>query len=177
MNSGLSKYCSRLIVAELALIFVAVGFGAHAPMSLGDIDGLKLRKKEYLSKFGAMAPSPEGLYRVFAESTFIYKEIGETHAHGFEVIRKDRDPFMGGFEIRFPSPIKVTPELERAFTVLEGGLVIRSESKLRHGIYTSPFWFSEDDPTGTYELTIFIDSEEYRRIDYDVLEAQASLPF
>lgn len=136
-----------------------------------------LKKKEYASKFGVMGPGPGGNYRVYAETTYIYKNLDKDYAHGFEVVRKDKQRFMGYFEIRFPEPITITPELERAYTVLEGGRFIRSQSEVHWEVFSSPFWFSEDDPLGDYELTIYIDGEKYRTIQYEVVPFESTLTF
>lgn len=134
-------------------------------------------KSEYASKFGVMSPGPSGAFRVYAETTYIYRNVDKEYVHGFEVTRKDQQRFMGYFEIRFPEPIRVTPELEKAFTVMEGGKFIRSNSEIHWKIYSSPFWFSEDDPLGQYELTIYIDGEVYRTVKYDVVPFESGLTF
>lgn len=126
-------------------------------------------KKHYTSGFGVMGLAPDGKYRVFAETTQIHRLVEQSYVHGFEVVRKDGLRFMGHFEVRFPAPITVTPELEKAFTVKEGGLVIQSPSELHWGVFSSPFWFSDDDPLGTYTLKVYIDGELYRTFKYDVI--------
>ncbi len=134
-------------------------------------------KSEYTSKFGVMAPGPGGKFRVYAETTYIYRNVDKEYVHGFEVSRKDQQRFMGYFEIRFPEPIHVTPEIEKAYTVLEGGKLIRSTSDIYWEVYSGPFWFSEDDPLGEYELSIYIDGEFYRSIKYDVVPFESTLTF
>ncbi len=124
-----------------------------------------------------MARGPDGVFRVYAETTRIHRQVDETYVHGFEVKRKDGSHFMGAFEIRFPKPIKVTPEVEIAYEVSEGGRVIRSPGKLVWGIYSSTFWFSEDDPMGRYQMTIYIDGDAYRTIEYDVVLLDSEIEF
>ncbi len=119
-------------------------------------------------KFGVMGPGPGGKMQVHAETTQIHRHVDPTYAHGFEVTRRDGGRFMGYFEVRFPEPIEVTPELESAFTVLERGKLIRSEAEIHWGTYSAPFWFSESDPLGSYELSVYIDGELYRTVQYDV---------
>ncbi len=142
---------------------------ALAALISGASAGAANLKKDYKSRFGVMGLGPDGKYHVFAETTQIHRLVDETYVHGFEVVRKDGSRFMGGFEVRFPEPIKVTPEIEKAFTVKEGGRVLQSLSEIRWGTYSAPFWFSEDDPLGTYSITIFIDGQEYRTIQYEVM--------
>lgn len=136
-----------------------------------------LKKKDYVSKFGVMGPGPGGKFRVYAETTYIYKNLDKDYVHGFEVVRKDKQRLMGYFEIRFPEPITITPELEKAYTVMEGGKFIRSQSEVHWEVFSSPFWFSEDDPLGKYELTIYVDGEKYRTIEYDVVPFESGLTF
>lgn len=137
----------------------------------------KKKKSAYTSKFGVMTPGPAGKYRVYAETTYIHKNVDPDYVHGFEVNRKDQTRFMGYFEIRFPEPITISPELEKAYTVMEGGKFIRSASEIHWRTFSSPFWFSEDDPLGQYELTIFIDGELYRSVKYDVVPFESGLSF
>lgn len=160
----------RLFVGALLSVSLFVG---------GDYLEAKPKKKKsaYTSKFGVMTPGPSGKYRVFVETTYIHKNVDQDYVHGFEVSRKDQTRFMGYFEIRFPEPITITPELERAYTVMEGGKFIRSNSEIYWQIYSSPFWFSEDDPLGEYELTIFIDGDVYRQVKYDVVPFESGLSF
>lgn len=127
-------------------------------------------KNGYASKFGVMAQGNDGVYRVFAETTLIHRRVDPTYVHGFEVKRKDKQRFMGFFEIRFPEPITITPEIEKAYHVFEGGQLIRSQSKIHWTTYSSPFWFSEDDPLGTYQMTIYIDGDAYRSVEYEVVK-------
>ncbi|MBC2605396.1 hypothetical protein [Pelagicoccus albus] len=145
-------------------LFVALVLIFSGPSGFG-----KSKKSAYTSKFGVMTPGPSGNYRVYAETTYIYKNVDRDYAHGFEIIRKDGQRFMAQYEIRFPEPISISPELEKAYTVLEGGKLIRSSSEMHWEIFSSPFWFSEDDPIGVYELKIFLDGELYRTINYDVV--------
>lgn len=154
------------------LLCVAIAFAGGQ-----EAEAKKKKKSDYVSKFGVMAPGPSGKYRVYVETTYIHRNVDENYAHGFEVIRKDGQRFMGYFEIRFPEPITVSRELEKAYTVLEGGKLIRSPSEIHWEIYSSPFWFSEDDPLGKYEMKIFIDGDLYRTIVYDVVPFESSLPF
>ncbi|MBK1876522.1 hypothetical protein [Pelagicoccus mobilis] len=155
-------------VLSLALVFGASSLDAKS----------KNKKfKQYNSKFGVMAPGPGGKYRVYAETNYIYRNVDKEYVHGFEVARKDLQRFMGHFEIRFPEPITITPELEKAYTVMEGGKFIRSQSEIHWEVYSSPFWFSPDDPLGNYELKIFIDGELYRTVVYEVVPFEGTLTF
>jgi len=162
----------RILPLGLALLLAL-----FASVELSEAKSKSKKFKQYESKFGVMSPGPGGKFRVYAETTYIHKNVDQSYSHGFEVIRKDRQRFMGYFEIRFPEPITITPELERAYTVLENGKFIRSQSEIHWEIYSSPFWFSHDDPLGTYELTIFIDGEKYRKIDYEVVPFEGSISF
>lgn len=175
MNSALFFSQRSFAWHLLAVAALAVGLVFAGPQC--EAKSRKGKKSEYVSKFGVMAPGEGGKFRVYAETTYIYRNVDKEYAHGFEVVRKDGQRFMGHFEIRFPAPITVTPELEKAYTVLEGGKFIRSNSEIYWGLYTSPFWFSEDDPIGTYEMTIYIDGELYREIDYEVVPFEGSLAF
>ena len=171
------KGCSFSFVGRMGLPLVAsvlLGWMALAGVQEGFA---KLNKSKYASKFGIMAPGPSGDYRVYAETTYIYRNADRDYVHGFEVLRKDEQRFMGYFEIRFPEPIKVTKEMEKAYTVLEGGRFLRSNSEIHWGLYSSPFWFSPDDPLGIYEMKVFIDGELYRTINYDVVPFESSFSF
>lgn len=129
----------------------------------------KYSKEGYASRFGVMAPGSDGKFHVYAETNQIHRHVDQNYVHGFEVVRKDQLRFMGHFQIRFPEPIEITPEIEKAYDVSEGGRVIRSQPEIHWGLYSAPFWFSEDDPLGIYELTIFLDGEPYRTIEYEVV--------
>jgi len=162
----------------LNLLFCSI-LGVVCVLGVSTLEAKPKNKKfkQYNSKFGVMAPGPGGKYRVYAETTYIYRNIDKEYVHGFEVSRKDQQRFMGHFEIRFPEPITITPELEKAYTVMEGGKFIRSQSDIYWEVYSSPFWFSEDDPLGEYELTIFIDGEKYRTVKYQVAPFESGLTF
>ena len=127
------------------------------------------RFRGYSSKFGVMAPDPNGKFRVYVETTEVHRLADQKYVHGFEVTRRDGLRFMGQYEVRFPEPIRVTPELEKSHTVLEGGRLIRSNSEIHWGLFSGPFWFSPDDPLGEYELKLFIDGDLYRTINYNVV--------
>ncbi|EDY83272.1 hypothetical protein VDG1235_2897 [Verrucomicrobiia bacterium DG1235] len=152
---------------------VALALLAGAPSGYAK----KKKKSAYISKFGVMSPGPGNKYRVYAETTYIHKNVDKEYVHGFEVLRKDQQRFMGYFEVRFPEPITVTPEMERAYTVMEGGRLIRSANEIHWEVYSSPFWFSEDDPLGDYEVKIFIDGELYRTVQYQVVPFESGLTF
>ena len=130
---------------------------------------IQYNKEGYASQFGVMGQGPDGKYHVFAETTEIHRHVDPTYVHGFEVVRKDRSRFMGHYRIRFPEPIEITPEIQQNYKVSEGGRVIESLPEIQWGLYSSPFWFSEGDPLGTYELTIFLDGDPYRTIHYEVI--------
>ncbi|WP_309024686.1 hypothetical protein [Pelagicoccus sp. SDUM812002] len=166
-----TTFIARLLTAALFAIATFAGVDSL------DAKPKKKWKSEYASKFGVMAPGPGGKYRVYAETTYIYRNTDQEYVHGFEVSRKDQQRFMGYFEIRFPEPIKITPDLEKAYTVMEGGRFIRSNSEIHWEVYSSPFWFSPDDPLGQYELTIYIDGEVYRTVNYDVVPFESGLTF
>lgn len=162
--------------------WIALLFGTLLAFALvlgpGLVDAKPKKKfKQYSSKFGVMAPGPGGKFRVYAETTYIHRNVDPEYVHGFEVSRKDQQRFMGYFEIRFPAPITITPELEKAYTVMEGGKFIRSNSEIHWEVYSSPFWFSEDDPLGEYELTIYIDGDKYRTVKYQVVPFESGLAF
>lgn len=165
-RSTVSRLAIGLIVGVCLL--AGIGSGEAKP---------KKKNSEYLSKFGVMAPGADGNYRVYAETTYIHRNTDQGYVHGFEVVRKDQQRFLGYFEIRFPSPIELSPELEKAYTVMEGGKFIRSESQIYWGIYTSPFWFSKGDPLGDYEMTIYLDGDVYRTIKYQVVPFESGLAF
>ncbi|MDQ8182474.1 hypothetical protein [Pelagicoccus sp. SDUM812005] len=175
MNSKLTlprlSVLARLCVGAVFMVSLLAGSAAL------EAKPKKKWKSDYTSKFGVMSPGPGGKFRVYAETTYIYRNVDQEYVHGFEVARKDQQRFMGYFEIRFPEPITVTPELEKAYTVMEGGKFIRSTADIHWEVYSSPFWFSEDDPLGTYELTIYIDGEHYRTIKYEVVPFESGLTF
>ncbi len=163
------SFLARLLVGAFVVAALFVG--------VDSAEAKKKKKSEYTSKFGIMAPGPSGDYRVYAETTYIYRNVDKDYIHGFEVARKDQQRFMGYFEIRFPEPIEVTPELESAYTVMEGGRFIRSTADIHWKLYSCPFWFTEDDPLGQYEISIFIDGDLYRTIKYDVVPFESGLSF
>lgn len=167
---GFSRISTLFFCSLLSVFLIAGGLSLDAKPK-------NKKFKQYNSKFGVMAPGPGGKYRVYAETTYIYRNVDQDYVHGFEVARKDQQRFMGYFEIRFPAPITITPELEKAYTVMEGGKFIRSESDIYWEVYSSPFWFSEDDPLGEYELTIFIDGDAYRTVKYQVAPFESGLTF
>ncbi len=156
-----SRRFARSIAAVSLLALMVAGVGV--------LEASPNFKRLYSSRFGVMGLSPEGKYRVFAETTQIHRLVDQSYVHGFEVARKDGLRFMGQYSVRFPAPIKVTPELEKAFTVKEGGLLIESPAELHWGVFSSPFWFSEGDPLGRYTLKVMIDGELYRTFEYDVI--------
>ncbi|MDQ8204578.1 hypothetical protein [Pelagicoccus sp. SDUM812003] len=167
-NKGLNGYRALMTVIVAGLLLLLSGC---------ESSNIQYNKQGYASRFGVMSLGPDGKYHVYAETTQIHRHVSQDYAHGFEVKRRDNGRFMGYFEVRFPEPIEISPELEKHYTVLEGGRVIRSESELHWGLYSSPFWFSEDDPLGQYELSIYIDGELYRTIQYDVVPFESGLPF
>lgn len=127
-------------------------------------------KEGFKAKFGVMVPNKEtGKFHIYAETTLIHRDVSPRYVHGFEVWRRDRQRFLVHFEIRFPEPITISEEIEKAYTVSEGGRVIRSEPSMEWAHYSAPFWFSEDDPLGTYSLTVFIDGDPYRTFEYEVV--------
>lgn len=172
MNSALLFPFRSVFVRFVSFLVVCVALSAALPQLEA-----KSKKSAYRSKFGVMSPGPGGVYRVYAETTYIYKNLDQEYVHGFEVSRKDQQRFMGYFEVRFPEPITVSPEMEKAYTVLEGGRVIRSTDEIHWEVFSSPFWFSEDDPLGDYEIKIFIDGELYRTVKYQVVPFESGLTF
>ena len=161
---------SALLSALLVAPFLLLSSGCES-------SSVQYNKEGYASKFGVMAPAQGGTYRVYAETTQIHMHPVQDYVHGFEVIRRDGTQFIGYCEISFPEPIKVSPEMEKAYTVLDGGRRIRSEGKVFWGLWTSPFWFSEGDPIGPYELKIFIDGDLYRTVKYDVIPFESAIDF
>ena len=153
----------RRSVAALCLTFFALLFSGCETTSNGH------SKNGYVSRFGVMSLGDDGKYHVFAETTQIHRLVDQNYVHGFEVARKGGSRFLGHFVVHFPEPIKITPDVEKAYTVRDGGRTLESPEEIYWGLYSSPFWFSADDPLGPYSIDVYIDGELYRTFSYEVV--------
>ena len=137
--------------------------GCSSTQSAYEADGYRIL-------FGVMSHGLDNRYHVYAETTQIHRLADRLYAHGFEVARRDGNRFLANYEIRFPEPMKTIPEeMRKTHNIKEGGRVIESLPQLYMGIYAQPFFFSPDDPLGTYQLTVYVDNEVARVINYDVI--------
>lgn len=136
-------------------------------LAMGAGDALA-KRSPYEIKFGVMSMGQDRKFHVIVETTEIHRLVDPTYVHGFEIFRKDGGRFIASYSIRFPEPIEITPELEKAFLVKEGGRVLEKTGEIYWGFCGMPFFFSEGDPLGKYELTVFIDGEKARVFEYHV---------
>lgn len=127
------------------------------------------KRSPYEIQFGVMSMGQDRKYHVIVETTQIHRLVDPSYAHGFHVYRKDGQRFIASYAIRFPEAIKITPEIEQAFLVKEGGRVLEKTGEIFWGFCGVPFFFSEGDPLGKYELTVFVDGELERTFTYDVV--------
>ena len=125
----------------------------------------------YDLRFGVMLPSSAGPPAVVQEATEVERIVDQGYAHGFTVRRKGGGRFMLSYAVRFPVPL---PEADQGLSpsgrFSEGGRVYTSEEKMVWDIGYQAFFFSESDPLGIYELSIYIDGELYQMIPYNVIE-------
>jgi len=72
---------------------------------------------------------------------------------------------------RFPEPLAEAEQgLAPSGAFSEGGRVYTSQEDMVWDIGFNVFYFSESDPLGPYELSIFIDGALYETIRYEVIE-------
>lgn len=118
-----------------------------------------------------MLPSTAGPPTVVQETTEVERIVDRAYAHGFTVRRKGGGRFMLSYSVRFPEPLMEADQgLAPSGRFSEGGRVYTSEEKMVWDIGFHVFFFSESDPLGVYELSIYIDGELYQTIPYDVIE-------
>ncbi len=126
------------------------------------------KKDAYRFKFGLMSPSSSGDSEVFLETTQIEKHADPAYAHGFSIKRKDGAQFFVYYIVRFPVPMENLPEgIEEFYTVLDGGMALRSKEELVWHLNRS-FVFDESDPVGEYQIEVYTDGQLYRSVKYDV---------
>jgi len=78
---------------------------------------------------------------------------------------------MVSYSVRFPEPLAEAEQgLAPSGVFSEGGRVYTSQEDMVWDIGFNVFYFSESDPLGPYELSIFIDGSLYETIRYEVIE-------
>jgi len=116
-----------------------------------------------------MAMDMNGRPYVTRETTQVERIVDPNYVHGFSIERRGGGRFFLSYSVRFPQPIAEAEQgLAPTGSFTEGGRVYTSAGELTWDIGQQVFLFSETDPIGLYELSIFVDGELYQKIDYDV---------
>ena len=165
MREKLSIVLSALALGIVSCLIAGCDTTSSGGSGTGIIGSYDLR-------FGIMLPSSAGPPTVVQEANEVERIVDQAYAHGFTVRRKGGGRFMLSYAVRFPEPLQEADNegLVSSGRFSEGGRVYTSEGKMVWDIGFQVFFFSESDPLGMYELSIYIDGELYQTIPYDVIE-------
>lgn len=122
---------------------------------------------KYKVKFGLMSQNANGQSFVFQETRNVQHRVDPNYFHGFTVQRKGGGQFMVSYSIRFPEPLE-NVGLSDVGRWSEGGTVYTSLDRIVWDSSHDSFLFSDGDPIGTYELSVFVDGKLNEKIQYFV---------
>lgn len=169
MHSLVMREITRLVLLVGVFGIVSGLFtGCETTSSGGNGSGII---GSYDLRFGIMLPSTAGPPTVVQEANEVERIVDQAYAHGFTVRRKGGGRFLLSYSVRFPEPLAEADQgLAPSGRFTEGGRVYTSEENMVWDIGFQVFFFSETDPIGVYELSIYIDGELYQTIPYNVIE-------
>ncbi len=147
---------------------------------LGALSATELNwaKGKYDLRFGLMLPQSDGFVSVFQETYSIERIVQSNYLHGFDLKKRGGGRFMVSYSVRFPEPLKIPEDFApKDGKFSEGGRVYTTDGKFVWDRYFEAFSFSDTDPFGRYELSIFIDGKLYRKIEYDVEKPLSDIEF
>lgn len=125
--------------------------------------------KGFEVRFGLMTVPQGGFPFIYDETRHMQRFVDPTYAHGFTIVKKGGGRFFYSYSVTFPEPISGLPE-----SFLRQGQLSRDkrtytrDSQMVWDAAFESFYFSEDDPLGTYEMSVYIDGQLANTFSYEV---------